>query len=82
MSTTEFMPGGETCTAVISLESEIGEAVQGPISVGYYKVEESAAIELWLECEGTRINIPIRHLKDILKQIKRAEKIALENSNG
>jgi len=73
MATTEFGPKFETCTAVISLEQLSGEAYQGPISIGIYNTEE-----LWIECEGHRINLPERHLNDILKQIKRARKITAD----
>jgi hypothetical protein len=75
MSVKAFITCCETCTAVITMESETGEAWQGPISIGYFTSEE-----LWIECEGARINLPTRHLKDIIKQIKRTEKLALETA--
>lgn len=74
MSTTEFALGTEVCTAMINLENELGGADLGPIAIGFYHSEE-----LWIECEDHRINLPLRHLKDIIKQIKRAERIAIES---
>jgi len=76
MTTTEFAPASEVCTAVIHQAMATGEAYVGPIAIGYYNSEE-----LFIECEGARIGLPLEHLKDIIKQIKRAEKIARESAD-
>ena len=52
------------------------EAYSGPLHIGYYPWSD----EVWIEQEGKRINLPEHHITAIVKQIKRAQKIAAEKT--
>lgn len=79
MSTTEFTSHLEPVTSITHLYNHGSEAVTGPIVIGFYK---DGAGEIWLEQEGSRINIPAEHFKAVMKQLKRANAIALEDADG
>ena len=67
----------ETVTATIHMTAIAGgEAYSGPLHIGYYTRQD----EVWIEQEGKRINLPAHHIAAIVKQIKRAQKIAAEQT--
>lgn len=68
----------EPITAVIHLELPTGEAYWEPIVIGHYGA--AGAGEIWIEHEGKRIGIPKDHAASIMKQLRRAMKIADEAS--
>jgi hypothetical protein len=72
---TEFAVGAEVCTATINLEMLGGEAVMGPLHIGYYPGEDH---EVWIEQEGQRVQFSGRHFDAVIKQLKRAQKLAKE----
>ena len=74
MAVTEHIPGVSNCTAVISLEHEHFSAVLGPISIGYYDGTD----EVFMECEGERVSLPAEHFNAIIKQLRRASRLARE----
>ena len=74
MAVTEHHPGISNCTAVISLEHNGYEAVTGPISIGYYEDTD----EVFIECEGQQVPLPGEHFNTIIKQLRRANRMALE----
>ena len=74
MAVTEHHPGLSNCTAVISLERNGYEAITGPISIGYHEGTD----EVFMECEGERISLPAKHFNSIIKQLRRANRMALE----
>lgn len=74
MAVTEHHPGLSNCTAVISLEHNGIEAVVGPISIGYHE----GTYEVFIECEAQRVSLPGEHFNAIIKQLRRANRLALE----
>ena len=74
MAVTEHYPGETNCTAVISLEYHGIEAIVGPISIGYYDGTD----EVFMECEGQLVPLPAAHFNAIIKQLRRANRMALE----
>ena len=74
MAVTEHVPGLANCTAVISLEHDGLDALTGPISIGYYEDTD----EVFMECEGRRISLPAEHFNAIIKQLRRANRMAIE----
>ena len=74
MAVTEHYPGASNCTAVISLEHNGIEAITGPISIGYLNGTD----EVFMECEGKQVHLPAEHFNAIIKQLRRANKLALE----
>lgn len=70
---TEFV-GGEVCTAVMTLPLPTGESFD-QVSFGYYP--ESPG-EVWIEHGGARLNIPEAHIRDVMKQLKRAQRLEVE----
>lgn len=66
----------ETVTAVIHQELETGESYWGPIVIGHYGA--AGAGEVWIECEGHRVGIHKDRAAAVMKQLKRAMKIAAE----
>lgn len=73
MSTTEFV-AREHVTAAIRMDMEMGESYSGPIIIGHYG--SHGAGEIFVDCEGYRINIPAAHFRDVMKQLKRAHEVA------
>ena len=74
MAVTEHYPGETNCTAVISLEQNGFQASVGPISIGYYEGTD----EVFMECEGQRVPLPAEHFNAIIKQLRRANRMAIE----
>lgn len=77
---TEISPSAETVTATLDVQMLTGERFTGPMIIGFYPngVDEP---ELWIEQEGRRVQFPGSALQAIVKQLRRAEKIAKEASN-
>jgi len=73
MTITEFY-GSEPVTAVINLEADTGEAVSAPIVIGHYGPNGGG--EIWLDQGGHRVQCMPAHFKDLMKQLKRAHRIA------
>ena len=74
MAVTEHIPGVSNCTAVISLNHQHFWDTPGPISIGYYDGTD----EVFMECEGERVSLPAEHFNAIIKQLRRANRLALE----
>lgn len=74
MAVTEHYPGISNCTAVISLEHNGYQSVTGPISIGYHEDTD----EVFTEHEGQRVPLPGEHFNIIIKQLRRANRMALE----
>ena len=74
---TEFAVNYEVCTATINLEMPNGEAVSGPLHIGFYPNEDDDD-EIWIEQEGQRVQFSVRHFDAVIKQLKRANKLAKE----
>jgi hypothetical protein len=53
---------------------ETGESYQGPLHIGFYKDTS----EVFISFEGGVINIPDGYLEQVIKQMRRAYKIAKE----
>lgn len=66
----------EPVTAVIHQALETGESYWEPIVIGHYG--PIGAGEVWIECEGQRIGIHKDRAAAVMKQLKRAMKIAAE----
>ncbi len=73
---TEFAVAIEVCTATINLEMPTGEAVSGPLHIGFYPCEKDG--EIWIDQEGQRVQFSCRHFDAVIKQLKRAQKLAKE----
>jgi len=78
---TEFVPG-EVVTATLDVQVTTGERQTGPILVGFYPNSGDDDPELWLEQDGRRVQFPCSALPAMVKQLRRAEKIAREASHG
>ena len=77
MSTTTFDPN-DPVTSVTHLAMHGGEAVSGPIVIGFYIGGDG---EIWIDQGGARINIPAEHFRAVMAQLKRAHDIAKESTN-
>jgi hypothetical protein len=75
---TEFSPGAEQCTAVLTSHMDTGENFEGAISIGIYPDVQN---EIWFEFKGHRINIQCVDVPTLCKQLKRAAKIATEQES-
>lgn len=77
---TEFTPTGEVCTATLHQPHPPfdGEAVVGPLHIGYYPPgdQPEPAHELWIEQDGRRVQVYVKYLPDLIKQLRRAQKLA------
>lgn len=63
---------GETIYAVVHQRvSDDSEAFSGPLVIGYYPLEEGPN-EVWIECEGYRVAIQPRYLREALRLLKQA----------
>lgn len=71
---TEFVPGVEYVTAVLTSHLATGENFDGAITIGHY----GNATEIWIELQGTRQNITIGDVDGLCKQLRRAKKKAIE----
>ena len=79
---TEFAPADEIVVATIDVRCMTGESFMGPTIVGLYRESGNPNPDLWVEQEGRRVQLPISCLPALVKQLRRAEKIAREASNG
>lgn len=81
MTVTEFTPTSEVCIASCDMEHpQTGDRLSGPLLIGYYPMVESmldGEAEVWIECEGRRVQFLAAHLKDVVKQLKRAHALAV-----
>ena len=74
---TEFV-ASEVCTAAVHMPMETGESYQGSLLVGYYP----GGKEVFVSLEGHVINMPDGYLEQVVKQLRRAYKIACANEPG
>jgi hypothetical protein len=73
----EFVVGAEMVTATMTLPDVWQQAHYGPpLTIGIYP----GSTEIWIEGEIGRQNIPAEHLNAVIKQLRRAAKIAAENA--
>jgi hypothetical protein len=73
----EFAVGAEVVTATMTLPLSVsGEHFGPPLTIGFY----SGNTEIWIAGEMGRQNIPVEHLNAIIKQLRRAAKLAAENA--
>jgi hypothetical protein len=72
----EFTVGGEVVTATMTLPLLCDEHYGPPLTIGIYPGQP----EIWIEGEMGRQNIPVEHLNAVIKQLRRAAKIAAENA--
>lgn len=75
---TEFDSESETVTAVLTSHMESGENYEGAIVIGIYPENKA---EVWIEAHGERTNIQCEDVDAFCKQLKRAKKLALEQSD-
>lgn len=78
--TTEFIVD-EVITAVIdSTIAETGDpSFMGSLIFGFYKsTTDDGNPEIWVEQEGARVQFQAADLRAVIKQLKRAEKLAKE----
>ena len=62
---------GEVVTAVVHQRaSENSEAYFGPLIIGYYPTDSTLDCEVWIECEGKRVQIAHRYLKAVIRLLK------------
>lgn len=73
MSTHRFYPS-EPIVAVVLLEESTGEMVSAPLLLGHYGPHGGG--EVWIEQEGKRVQIPARHFKAFLTELKRTHQMA------
>lgn len=73
MITTEFV-GGETCTATIHQQGDEGESYAAPLHIGFYAEGD----EIWIDQDNARIQFTGKHLDALIKQLRRAKKLAAE----
>jgi hypothetical protein len=79
MATIEFPDVGSVCTAVMTLPMEnMDEHFGAPVAIGYYPT----CGEIWIQKDGEPINIPVCHLKDFIKQLRRAALLEKESGDG
>jgi len=72
----EFAVAAETVTATMTLPLATGEHFGPPFTIGFYPGQT----EIWVESEHGRQNIPVEHLNQVIKQLRRAAKLATENA--
>lgn len=73
---TEFATATESVTAMFDIRFHTGEGYMGPMIVGF--CQDDADAELWIEKEGQRVQFPSYALPALVKQLRRAAKIAQE----
>lgn len=63
---------GEVVTAVVHQRQDDNncEAYVGPLVIGYYPTESTIDCEVWIQCEGKRVQIPHRYLKAVIRLLK------------
>lgn len=73
----EFAVVGEIVTASMTLPTKgIGEHFGPPLTIGFYPGET----EIWIEGEMSRQNIPVHHVNAVIRQLRRAAKLAADHS--
>ncbi|MGB6103637.1 MAG: hypothetical protein WBF88_07285 [Pusillimonas sp.] len=72
----EFTVDGEAVTATMTFPLACGEHYGPPFTIGFYP----GSAEIWIEGELGRQNIPVQHLNGVIKQLRRAAKIAAEHA--
>lgn len=66
----------DNVTAQIHESHETGESYSGPILIGYYSESD-----VWIEREGARVPINLDTLETVIKQLRRAKKLAMPASD-
>lgn len=72
----EFFGTGETVTASMTLPLAGEEHYGPPLTIGFYPGQS----EIWICGECGHQNIPLQHLQDVIKQLRRAAKMAAEQA--
>jgi len=72
----EFNATGEVVTATMTLPQECEEHYGPPLTIGFYP----DTTEIWIEGDCGRQNIPAKHLNAVIKQLRRAAKLAAEHA--
>ena len=72
----EFAFEMEAVTATMTLPLATCEHFGPPLTIGFYP----GSTEIWVEGEMGRQNIPAQHLNAVIKQLRRAAKLAAENT--
>lgn len=83
MTTITEFTSGKVCTATIHQALDTGEAVSGPLHVGYYPADpeqDPSDHEIWLEQESHRVQVFVKNLPALIKQLKRAQALAREQA--
>ncbi|ARP86261.1 hypothetical protein [Bordetella genomosp. 9] len=77
MDIVKFGPG-ETCTAALTMPSDqVSSEHFGPaICIGFYNDQE-----IWISAGDARINVPAYCLERFIKELRRAAKMAKEQSD-
>lgn len=73
----ELDPGSEKVTAVLTSHLDSGENYDGAILIGVYPDNRT---EIWLESREGRVNVQCSDVDAFCKQLKRAKKIAQEQT--
>lgn len=72
----EFVQSVERVTATIDWAMFTGERYTGPLVVGIYPSDSEP--EIFITQEGNTVQFPVEVLKTVIRQLKRAERIAKE----
>lgn len=79
MATVEYVVA-EQVTSITHMAIENGdEAHMDPIAIGFYS---NSGAEVFIDQGGNRVQIQAHHLKTILKQLKRAHDMAVEQERN
>ena len=74
---TEFSHASEAVTAHVLICLNTGESVTDPILIGFCPDDDP---ELWIEQDG-RVQFPASALAEIIKQLRRAARLAKDGGN-
>jgi hypothetical protein len=69
---TTMLPGEHILFIVHQRIADEQESYCGPLLIGAYTPGEGDRAEIWIECEGQRVNIPQRYLREVLRMLKQA----------
>jgi hypothetical protein len=69
----------EVATAAIDIRLLTGEGYTGPMHIGYYKEDDDPG--LWIRLEGERVQFVASALPAVIKQLRRAAKLAREGKS-
>jgi hypothetical protein len=72
---TELAVVGESVTAVLTSHLATGENFDGAMLFGIYPGNTE---EIWIEFRGQRLNLQLPDVPAVIKQLKRAAKLAAE----